>query len=120
MHRAAVLERLRAASESARRSWGCGDLLPALLRGESATINGDGKYIRDYVYVTDVAEANFQALTAPAIEPFRPYNVGTGIGVDTNQIGGAIYDECVRLVGDRQKVPDCCAAQLGRAICVRT
>lgn len=77
-----------------------------LLRGESATINGDGKYIRDYVYVTDVAEANFQALTAPAIEPFRPYNVGTGIGIDTNQIGGAIYNECVRLVGDRQKVPE--------------
>ena len=77
-----------------------------LLRGESATINGDGKYIRDYVYVTDVAEANFQALTSSAIEPFRPYNVGTGIGVDTNQIGGAIHDECVRLVGDRQKVPE--------------
>lgn len=77
-----------------------------LLRGESATINGDGKYIRDYVYVTDVAEANFNALTAPTKEPFRPYNVGTGIGIDTNQISGAIHDECVRLVGDRQKVPE--------------
>ncbi len=77
-----------------------------LLRGEPATINGDGQYIRDYVYVTDVAEANFLALTQPSIEPFRPYNVGTGIGIDTNQIGAAIHAECVRLIGDQNKVPE--------------
>ena len=77
-----------------------------LLRGESATINGDGKYIRDYVYVTDVAEANFLALTQPAIEPFRPYNVGTGIGVDVNQTGEDIRREAQRLVGNRLKVPE--------------
>lgn len=70
-----------------------------LLRGESATINGDGKYIRDYVYVTDVAAANVCALTLPAIEPFRPYNVGTGQPTDTNQIGEAIHRECQRLAG---------------------
>ena len=77
-----------------------------LLRGESATINGDGKYIRDYVYVADVAEANFLALTQPAIEPFRPVNIGTGQPVDTNQMGEAIQREVQRLVGDRQKVPE--------------
>jgi len=77
-----------------------------LLRGESATINGDGNYIRDYVYVTDVAAANVNALTRPAIEPFRPYNVGTGVPINTNQIGAAIHFECQRLVGDRQQVPE--------------
>ena len=77
-----------------------------LLRGESATINGDGKYIRDYVYVTDVAAANLCALTQPAIEPFRPFNVGTGVPIDTNQIGEAIHRECQRLIGDRQRVPE--------------
>jgi UDP-glucose 4-epimerase len=76
-----------------------------LLRGESATINGDGKYIRDYVYVTDVAAANRHALTHPAIEPFRPYNVGTGQPIDTNQIGEAIHRECQRLAGGSQTVP---------------
>lgn len=76
-----------------------------LLRGEAATINGDGKYIRDYVYVTDVARANYHALTTPAVEQFRAYNVGTGIGVDTNQIGEAVFRECVRVAGDSQKVP---------------
>ena len=70
-----------------------------LMRGESATINGDGKYVRDYVYVTDVAAANVCALTQPAIEPFRPYNVGTGQPTDTNQIGEAIHRECQRLAG---------------------
>ncbi|MFO1004441.1 MAG: NAD-dependent epimerase/dehydratase family protein [Planctomycetaceae bacterium] len=75
-----------------------------LLRGESATINGDGKYIRDYVYVTDVAAANVCGLTQPAIEPFRPYNVGTGQPTDTNQIGEAIHRECQRLVGPGKSV----------------
>ena len=77
-----------------------------LLRGESATINGDGKYIRDYVYVADVAEANYLALTQPAIEPFRPVNIGTGQPVDTNQMGEAIQREVQRLVRDEQKVPE--------------
>jgi len=76
-----------------------------LLRGEAATINGDGKYIRDYVYVTDVATANLNALTQPAIEPFRPYNVGTGVAIDTNQIGEAIHRECQRLAGNQKPVP---------------
>ncbi|MBM4058361.1 MAG: NAD-dependent epimerase/dehydratase family protein, partial [Planctomycetes bacterium] len=34
------------------------------LAGEAAGINGDGRYVRDYVYGTDVARANVAALTA--------------------------------------------------------
>jgi UDP-glucose 4-epimerase len=33
-----------------------------MLKGEIPTINGDGKYIRDYIYVEDVAQANLLAL----------------------------------------------------------
>ncbi len=76
-----------------------------LLGGEAATINGDGKYIRDYVYVTDVAAANICALTQPSIELFRPYNVGTGQPTDTNLIGAAIHRECQRLAGPDKSVP---------------
>jgi len=33
-----------------------------MLKGEIPTINGDGDYIRDYIYVEDVAQANLLAL----------------------------------------------------------
>jgi UDP-glucose 4-epimerase len=57
-----------------------------LLAGQPATINGDGRYVRDYVYGPDVARANVLALTAVA-DRCRPgtltsLNIGTGIGTD--------------------------------------
>ena len=54
-----------------------------LLRGETATINGDGTQTRDYVYVEDVVAANLAALDAAAPERF---NIGTGIETNVNQI----------------------------------
>jgi len=59
-----------------------------LLAGEPATINGDGRYVRDYVFGEDVAAANLAALTAtrPTVEPGRlvSLNIGTGVGTDVN------------------------------------
>lgn len=54
-----------------------------ILAGESPIIFGDGKQTRDYVYVDDVVDANFRALTAS-----KPgtYNVGTGVETDVNQL----------------------------------
>ena len=57
-----------------------------MLAGEAATINGDGKYIRDYVYGPDVARANIAALTGSFREPFSAFNIGTGIPTDVNQL----------------------------------
>lgn len=65
-----------------------------LLAGDPATINGDGKYIRDYVYVEDVARANFQALTGDHSEPFLPVNIGTAQGTDVNQLEAALRPAC--------------------------
>lgn len=56
-----------------------------LLRGQPCVINGDGKYIRDYVYVEDVAEANLLALQDYQCG-FRAYNVGTGIPTDVCEL----------------------------------
>lgn len=64
------------------------------LAGHAARINGDGRYVRDYVYGTDVARANLLALTA---EPSRTLdrirsgalvslNIGTGVGTDVNDL----------------------------------
>lgn len=54
-----------------------------LLKGEQPVINGDGRQTRDYVYVKDVVEANFQA----AVRSFcGPVNIGTGVETDVNEL----------------------------------
>jgi UDP-glucose 4-epimerase len=65
-----------------------------MLAGQSATINGDGCYVRDYVYVADVARANVLALEKQADEPFVPLNIGTSLGTDVNQLGAALREQC--------------------------
>ena len=65
-----------------------------LLAGEAATINGDGKYVRDYVFGPDVARANVIALTGdlPKVQPktLTSLNIGTGIGTDVNELEASI------------------------------
>ncbi len=54
-----------------------------MLNNEEVTINGDGKYVRDYVYVKDVARANLLALNNGSGEVI---NIGTGKGTDVNEL----------------------------------
>lgn len=54
-----------------------------MLRGIQAIINGDGEQLRDYVYVSDVVNANLLALVNG---DGGAYNLGWGIGVSVNQI----------------------------------
>ncbi|MFN5755941.1 MAG: NAD-dependent epimerase/dehydratase family protein [Planctomycetia bacterium] len=65
-----------------------------LLAGEKATINGDGRYVRDYVYGPDVARANVIALThdLSQVQPktLTSLNIGTGIGTDVNELEAMI------------------------------
>jgi len=46
-----------------------------MLNGESPVINGDGKQTRDYVYVSDVVEANIKAIKGTFVGGL---NIGTG------------------------------------------
>ncbi len=62
-----------------------------MLAGEVATINGDGCYVRDYVYGPDVARANVLALEAELTSNMIAINIGTQVPTDVNQIA-----ECVR------------------------
>jgi UDP-glucose 4-epimerase len=68
-----------------------------MLNGEIPTINGDGEYIRDYVYVEDVANAcllsikNMLKLAElyqkdSLKNTFISYNIGTGDGISVNQL----------------------------------
>ncbi len=47
-----------------------------LLKGEQASINGDGQQTRDFVYVGDVVQANLKAVGRETPDIF---NIGTGI-----------------------------------------
>lgn len=64
---------------------------------EPFKINGDGKQIRDWVYVKDVAIANFKALFSHKSGTF---NIATGKGVAVNQI----VDELKRLTGFQDEI----------------
>jgi UDP-glucose 4-epimerase len=61
-----------------------------LLVGEPITINGDGRYVRDYVHVADVAAANVKALIDEAPAGFDAFNIGTGVATDVNELAAAI------------------------------
>ncbi|MDX1765212.1 MAG: NAD-dependent epimerase/dehydratase family protein [bacterium] len=55
----------------------------AMLSGKSPTINGDGKYVRDYVFGGDVARANYLAIERGDCDAF---NIGTGVPTDVNRL----------------------------------
>jgi UDP-glucose 4-epimerase len=64
-----------------------------LLAGQASTINGDGRYVRDYVYGSDVARANVLALAATDRCPpgtLTSLNIGTGIGTDVVELEALI------------------------------
>ena len=52
-------------------------MLNNIAQGISPVINGDGTQAYDFIYVTDVAQANVRALKSEATDEF--YNVGTGV-----------------------------------------
>ena len=61
-----------------------------MLSGETTTIHGDGRDIRDYVYGPDVALANVLALEKPLENFFTAINISTGTGTDVNEISAQI------------------------------
>lgn len=60
-------------------------MLDHVYRDADFVINGDGKQTRDFVYVEDVAEANFRAATMPIGEDFC-YNVSSGISYSVLEV----------------------------------
>jgi UDP-glucose 4-epimerase len=81
-----------------------------MLAGSVATINGDGKYIRDYVYGPDVAQANVAVLEKSFESHFSALNIGTGIGIDVNDIATQLtstVQEFLQDLGSSIKVPAC-------------
>jgi UDP-glucose 4-epimerase len=59
-----------------------------MIKGESPTINGEGKQTRDFVYIDDAARSNLMALEKSPHE--RVINIGTGVGTSVNDIFEAL------------------------------
>jgi UDP-N-acetylglucosamine/UDP-N-acetyl-alpha-D-glucosaminouronate 4-epimerase len=56
-----------------------------LKQGKQPTIYGDGEQTRDFVYVSDVVEANIRAATAPSAAG-RAINIATGSKLSINEL----------------------------------
>jgi len=61
-----------------------------LLDGEQTLINGDGRQTRDYVFVSDVVDANVRALS---YEGSGIFNIGTGKETDVVELFTILRDE---------------------------
>jgi len=62
-----------------------------LLKGETCAIFGDGEATRDYVHVSDVAEANFLAMERGE---GLCINIGTGVETSVNDLYAALAAVC--------------------------
>lgn len=71
------------------------------LSGDPITVYGDGRYLRDFVYVEDVAAAFIAAAAAAARLDGQHYLVGTGIGHTVLEAAELIRACCMRHA-DRQ------------------
>jgi UDP-glucose 4-epimerase len=58
-----------------------------MLRNEEVLVFGDGKQMRDYVYVGDVVNANIKSLTKGKNQVI---NIGTGKAVSVNELAKVI------------------------------
>ena len=65
-----------------------------MMKGEPPIIFGDGKQLRDYVYVGDIVNANLLAMNSGRT---GIYNFGSGVGTSVNQI----CHKLARLMGFR-------------------
>jgi UDP-glucose 4-epimerase len=80
-----------------------------ILAGEPITIFGDGQQERDYVFVADVAQANWLAATASLPAPrdldARAWNIGTGRGTSVNELADLLMEIGGRDV-ERKSAPE--------------
>jgi len=64
--------------------------LEMMLEGKNPVINGDGTHTRDYVYVSDVVQANILALESDFVGEL---NIGTKTEISTNEVWRKLVTE---------------------------
>lgn len=80
----------------------------ACLLGEPLNVHGDGKAVRDWMYVDDTVDALLKILDAPREGLVgQVVNLGTGVGIDIRTIARKVADRMgvesarIRHIGDR-------------------
>ena len=79
-----------------------------VIEGRKLTVFGDGSQTRDYVYVEDVANANYLAATKPLPLPgpldSRSFNIGTGVETSVSELA-AMLGEVSRIPTPTEHAP---------------
>lgn len=88
-----------------------GVFLRQKLEGKPLTVVGDGTQSRDFLYVTDVAQAFWHAARGPEVGTF--YNVGAGSPQSVNRLVSLLGCEAVH-IPKRPGEPDCTWADIGK------
>ncbi len=68
------------------------------LRGENLKVYGDGNYLRDYVYITDVINAFLLAGVSPNLGG-QSFNVASGIGTTVKQVFELVATQAEKMTG---------------------
>ncbi len=76
--------------------------LSKALQNEPLEIWGDGKVVRDYVYVEDAAAAVVAAMRYKGVE--RIFNIGSGLGMSLNEVAATIETLLGRKLEKRYKL----------------
>jgi UDP-glucose 4-epimerase len=74
------------------------------IHGEEITVYGDGNYIRDYLHVTDAAEAFIKTFFNSWQLSDNVYNIGTGIGTSIIESLEMIVWKAHQLSGRRSRI----------------
>lgn len=88
-----------------------GVFLRQKLAGKPFTVVGDGRQTRDFLYVTDIAEAFFSAANTPLVG--RIWNVGAGKPQAVNRLVELLGGKTI-FIPKRPGEPDCTFADISR------
>ncbi|NPV85290.1 MAG: NAD-dependent epimerase/dehydratase family protein [Anaerolineae bacterium] len=72
-------------------------VLDKIFAGEPPVIYGDGTQVYDFIYVSDVAEANILGMKSDCADEF--FNIGSGVGTSINEL----VDILLELTGSKLK-----------------
>lgn len=75
------------------------------LEGAKLKVYGDGSYIRDYIYIADVARA-FLAAGVSDSTVGSPYNIGTGRGITIREAFSLVAKQAENITGRKVSIED--------------